>query len=162
MPIFLEHLFPALAAVLGEKNTSAVALHSRGSGPCSKVQTAGRTWINCYTNRAIRSFRQSDGLPMLCTIGRTVESAIAGVANAPVLGAPGYYRIEGAIRPQSEPPHKGLQLSDPLIFQTPRAPAVRSLVNAAAETSHVQYPRIHGTRGIEQNMSRRGFLHPRI
>src|SRR5437879_976304 len=83
--ILVEHLLPALAAILREKNPSAISVFSRRSRPRGEVKTIWRLWIDGETIRSIRSFRQRNGQPMLRSVGRPVQGAVTCIADASIL-----------------------------------------------------------------------------
>src|SRR5882762_11328845 len=134
-------------------------MHSRGSSPRGEVKTIRRTRVDSEAIRPICSLRQDDRLPVLRAVGGAVESSIAGIADAAIFRPARHDHIEHTVRAARQPPRKWLSLSNPLVLQTPGAPAIRTLVNPPAKTGHVQHTRIHRTGGVKQNVGCRGLLH---
>src|SRR4029077_11895654 len=79
--ILVEHLLPALAAILREKNPSALSVFSGRSRPGGEEKRIWRFWINGQAIRSIRSLRQRNGQPMLCSVGRPVQGTVTCIAD---------------------------------------------------------------------------------
>src|SRR5947207_9335578 len=83
--ILVEHLLPAIAAILREKNSSALSVFSGRPRPSGEVKTIWRLWIDGEAIRSICSLRQRNGQPVLRSVGRPVQGAVTCIADASIL-----------------------------------------------------------------------------
>src|ERR1700735_37044 len=91
--ILVEHLRPALAAILREKNPSAISVFSGRSSPGGEVKTIWRLQIGREAIRSIRSCRQRNGHPVLRSVGRPVQGTVSRIADASILRSSCYHHV---------------------------------------------------------------------
>src|SRR5437763_137370 len=153
---------PNLSLILGEVNPSALAMLPDGACPRSKVKPLRRLGISSETIGRVYSRRKCDRLPMLGAVARTIESPVAGIPDAPVFRTSCQKHIEDPVCAAGQSPRKWFGLADSLVLQRPRVSAVHALVHSAAKPGNVENARIHGARGIEQNVRGGGLIHSTI
>src|SRR5207302_2067899 len=81
----IQYRMPALAAIFGEVNPSALAMLPDGACPRSNVQPLRRLGGDSETIGHAHSRRKCDRLPMFGAVARTIERPVPGVPAAPVL-----------------------------------------------------------------------------
>ena len=91
---------------------------------------------------------------MLRAVGGSVESTIAGIAEASVIAAPRHDQVESAQGIAHYPPGEGLAARDAGIVERPVFASVGGFENAPAEAGDVE-----GARGIAQNVGGGGLRH---
>src|SRR5438067_7819769 len=88
--VTIERLSPCLAAIIRNKNPSAVSVHPGGSCPRGQIQTVRRTRVNGQTIRSVYASGERHFLPGLGAILRTVQCAVAIVSDAAIFRSPSH------------------------------------------------------------------------
>src|SRR4051812_2008566 len=117
-------------------------------GPRRQIQPIRRCGIDGKTIRSVDSPRKSDRLPVFGTVGRTVESAVAGIPDTPVFRTSRQKHIERPVRTAGQSPRKWFRLVDALILQHPGGSAIHALVHSASKAGNVEDARVNGAGRI--------------
>src|SRR5664279_4489596 len=119
MLIAVEHISPAPAPILRQKNASTGSVYSCRPGPRCKVKTVGIGGIDGQSIGSIHILRQLHRCPGLCSVGRFIEGAIAARSDAAIFAASSNRDIQGTVVGASQPPCQRLILCNPLVLQDP-------------------------------------------
>src|SRR5256885_2030109 len=133
-----------------------------GESPGRQIEAIGVVGIYCESIRSVRSRRHRNTGPVFGSVRGTIECSIAVRPDTSIFRAARNQEVKHTVAVARNSPGEWLFLRDAGIFQFPTLAAVGALVHAAAESSDVENPRVHGAGWIQKNVRGRGWFHPII